>query len=144
MSGIITSADAIYTLTVSSLWDAPITLENWGSDRGWEQEALEMAEFRMSLDGKLNKGYVPRAVVQSLALSAGSASIPYLEAIIAGQQQSMSIYTLGAELTLKSTGRKYTFTNGGLSSGTVAPNGGGTLEDRTFSLTWERVFPAGI
>ncbi|UMM08422.1 hypothetical protein MKW11_14735 [Gluconobacter frateurii] len=144
MSGIITSADAIFTLTVSALWNAPITLENWGSDRAWEQEALEMAEFRMSIDGKLNKGYVPRAVVQTLTFSAGSSSIPYLEAIVAGQQQSMSIYTLGAELTLNSTGRKYTFTNGGLNSGTVAPNGGATLEDRTFSLTWERVFPAGI
>lgn len=144
MSQIITSADAIYTLTVSALWGAPITLNNWATDRGWETEAVEMAEFRMSMDGKLNKGFVPRAIQQTLHLSAGSSSIPYLEALVTGQRVSRQIYTLGGELTLPSLGRRYTFINGGLGTATLSPNGGAVLDDRTFQITWENVFPVGI
>ncbi|GBQ90917.1 phage tail fiber protein [Gluconobacter albidus] len=144
MSGIITSADGIFVLTVTALWNAPLVLENWATDRAWETEAVEMAEFRMSIDGKLNKGFVPRPITQSLNFSAGSSSLPYFEALITGQRKGRQIYTLGAELTLPSLGRKYTFINGGLGTGSVAPNGGGVLEDRAFSITWEDVFPAGI
>ncbi|GBR71004.1 phage tail fiber protein [Gluconobacter kanchanaburiensis] len=143
-SNIITSADAIFTLTISDLFNAPITLENWGSDRAWEQEAVEMAEAQMSIDGKLNRGWIPRAVNQTMNFSAASGSIPYMEAIITEQQLTRTILTLGGELTLKSTGRKYTFTNGCMMTGSVAPNGGTVLEARTFTFQWEKVFPAGI
>ena len=39
-SDFITSADAVFTLTVKTLFNAPITLENWASNRAWEGQAL--------------------------------------------------------------------------------------------------------
>lgn len=144
MANNITSADAIMTLTITDLFNAPITLQNWGSDRGWEIEALEMAETQMSVDGYLNRGFVPRAVTQTLTFSAASTSLEYFEALYTAQRQSSTLYALGGELTLKSTGKKYTFTNGCLMTGSVAPNGGTVLESRTFTIQWERVIPAGI
>ena len=144
MANNITSADAIMTLTISDLWGAPITLENWASDRGWDVGELEMAETQMSIDGKLNRGWVPRAITQTITFSAASASIIYLELLMTSQTQSRSLYTIGGELTLKSTGRKYTFTDGCLLTGSVAPNGGTVLENRTFSIQWGEVLPAGI
>lgn len=144
MSGFITSANAIYTLTVSQLFNAPITLQNWGADRGFEQEALEMAETQMSIDGHLNRGYVPRAVNQTLTFSPVSDSILVFEAIISYSQQERTVVNLGAELVIPDISRRYTFTNGCIMSGTIAPNAGGTLENRTFTLQWERVIPAGL
>lgn len=144
MSNLITSANAVYTLTLSALFSAPIVLENWSSDRAFEQDALEMAETQMSIDGKLNKGYVPRPVNQNLSFSAASSSLDVFEAVIAYQQQERTIIDLGATIVLPSVNRRYTFINGCLSSGSVAPNAGGTLENRGFSLVWERVIPVGI
>ncbi|MCP1236514.1 hypothetical protein NKW55_07815 [Gluconobacter kondonii] len=140
----ITSASGIMTLTIASLFDAPITLQNWGSDRAWEQEAVEMLESQMSIDGVLNRGYIPRPVNQTLTFSAASPSIVYLEAIWTAQQSTMTAISLGAELTIPSTKRKYTFTNGAMMTGSVAPNGGTVLEARAFTFQWEKVFPAGI
>lgn len=144
MSGFITSANAIYTLTLSALFNAPITLQNWASDRGFEQDQVEMAETQMSIDGHLNRGFVPRAVNQTLSFSAASDSVSVFEALIAYQQQERTIVSLGAELVIPGTGRRYTFINGCLTAGSVAPNGGNTLENRSFALQWERVLPAGI
>lgn len=144
MANVITSADAIMTLTISDLFSAPITLENWASDQGWSVGELEMAETQMSIDGKLNRGWVPRPISQTLTFSAASASIIYMEALVQSQTTARALYNLGGELTLKSTGRKYTFTGGCLTTGTVAPNGGTVLENRTFTIQWEAVVPAGI
>ena len=140
----ITSASGIMTLTIASLFDAPITLKNWGSDRAWEQEAVEMLESQMSIDGVLNRGYIPRPVNQTLTFSAASPSLIYFEAIIAAQQSTLTAISLGGELTIPATKRKYTFTNGALMTGSVAPNGGTVLEARAFTIQWEKVFPAGI
>lgn len=143
-TNIITSANSVYTLTISSLFDAPIVLENWGSDRGWEQEALEMLESQMSIDAHLNFGWVPRPVSQTLTFSASSASLAYMEAILEEQTLTKTPVSLGAELTIPATSRKYTFTNGAMMTGSVAPNGGTVLEARAFTFLWGQVFPAGI
>ena len=144
MSNLITSADAIYTLTLSALYIAPITLQNWASDRAFEADDVEMAETQMSVDGKLNKGYVPRSVDQTLSFSAASSSIDIFETIIAFQRNRRTIITLGAEVVIPSTQRRYTLVEGCLVSGSVMPNAGATLENRSFRLRWQDVLPAGI
>lgn len=142
--GIITSADAIFTLTVSNLYNAPITLQNFAADRAWETAEQEMAETEMSIDGYLNAAWVPNPVEQTISLSAGSDSVIVFETIIMAQNTARTVYRLGAEITLTGPGRKYTLTNGVLRSASVMPSAGRTLETRRFQVRWERVTPAGI
>lgn len=144
MSGFITSADAIFTLTVQSLYNAPVTLQNWSADRAWETGEFELAETQMSVDGYLNAGYVPNPVDQTIYLSANSDSVVVFEAIMTGSQTARTVYKLGAEITLNGTSRKYTFVNGVLVRGSPTPSAGRTLEARQFGIRWERVYPAGI
>lgn len=60
MSTLVTSADAVFTLTVKTLFNAPITLENWATNHGWSSsQKLKLATTSLSIDGKLNKGFVP-------------------------------------------------------------------------------------
>ncbi|WP_182356667.1 phage tail fiber protein [Komagataeibacter europaeus] len=140
----ITAANSIFVITVTSLLQAPIRLENYAADRAWDAPELEMAETEMSIDGYLNAGWVPNPVDQTVSLSAASSSVPVFEAIIAAQQTARSLYRLGAEITLTSTGRKYTMVNGILRAGTVLPAAGRVLETRTFAIRWQSVTAAGV
>lgn len=144
MTTFFTSADGTFTLTFSAVFNAPCVLENWGTDRAFEQEAVEMAESRMSIDGKLNRGFVVRQVTQTITLSSLSSSVPVLEAIIAYQRQQRTLVSVGAELILPSLKRRYTFVNGCLTSGSIAPTVAATVEDRTFTFSWEDIKPIGI
>lgn len=140
----ITSANSVFVITVTSLLQAPVTLENYAADRAWDAPELEMAETEMSVDGYMNAGWVPNPVDQTISFSAASSSVPVFEAIMAAQQTARSLYRLAGEITLTSTGRKYTMINGVLRQGTALPGAGRVLEARTFAVRWQSVTPAGI
>lgn len=140
----ITAANSIFVITVTSLLQAPVRLENYAADRAWDAPELEMAETEMSIDGYLNAGWVPNPVDQTVSLSAASSSVPVFEAIIAAQQTARSLYRIGGEITLTSTGRKYTMVNGLLRAASVLPAAGRVLETRTFAIRWQSVTSAGV
>ncbi|MBO1325345.1 hypothetical protein K2X14_11600 [Acetobacter sp. TBRC 12305] len=140
----ITAANAIFTITVPGLYNAPVTLQNFAADRAWETSELEMAETEMSIDGYLNAGWVPNPVDQTISLAASSDSVVVFEAIMAAQQTARTLYRLGAEITLKATGRKYTMVNGLLRAMAPTPSAARVLEARTFSVRWQATYPAGI
>ncbi|GAN86342.1 phage tail fiber protein [Komagataeibacter intermedius] len=140
----ITAANSIFVITVTSLLNAPVRLENYAADRAWDAPELEMAETEMSIDGYLNAGWVPNPVDQTVSLSAASSSVPVFEAIIAAQQTARTLYRIGGEITLTSTGRKYTMVNGVLRAASVLPAAGRVLEARTFAIRWQSVTAAGV
>lgn len=140
----ITAANSIFVITVTSLFNAPVRLENYAAERAWDAPELEMAETQMSIDGYLNSGYVPNPVDQTISLSAASSSVALFESIMAAQQTARTLYRLGGEITLTSTGRKYTMVNGILQAATVFPAAARVLEARTFKVRWQSVTPAGI
>lgn len=141
---LITSADAIYTITVPGLLNAPFTLKNFSADRAFETEARELAEESMSVDGYLNVGWVANAVSQTITLQASSYEADAFDSIIMAQDQARTIYRLGAVIQLPSIGKKYTLTRGYLRSAVQIPSAARVLEARTFEVRWERVIPAAI
>lgn len=144
MANFITSADGVLTLTVKDLFNSPITLENWETDRAWETQDREIAESRMSVDGKLNVGFIPTPIDMTLRFSPNSPSIIYFETIQTSSEQMRRPFILNADLTLPGLKRRYTFSNGHLRSLTPVPGGAKTLEGRSFTLRWESVYPAAI
>lgn len=140
----ITSANAIFTITVPNLYNAPITLQNFSASRAWDISEQVMAETEMSIDGVLNAAWLPAPVDQSIHLSAGSDSVIVFETILMAQNTARVLYRLGAEITLTGLGRKYTLVNGVLHSASVAPAAGRMLQDRSFTIRWQSVTPAGI
>ncbi|MFT8720026.1 phage tail fiber protein [Acetobacter sp.] len=140
----ITSANAIFTITVPSLYNAPVTLQNFGASRAWDIENQEMGVGSMSLDGYYNAGFRYAPVQQTITLSASSDSVVVFEAIISAQIANASLYRLNGMITLTATGRKYTLTNGLFLTGSMLPSAEETLAERTFQVNWGRVLPAGI
>lgn len=141
---LITSADAVFVLTVQTLFNAPLTLENWAANRAWETQSLKLADTRMSIDGKLNRGYVPSAFDMTLHFSPNSKTYVLFDTIATASRQGETVYTLNGEISLKGLGRKYTLINGALMEYSALPSGGEMLEDVTAHIRWENVLPAGL
>lgn len=140
----ITSANATFTLTVQTLFNAPIILENWSANRAWEAQALKLSDTRLSIDGKLNKGFVPSAYDMTLTFQPNSNTWDVFDAIQVASRQARTVYTLNGELTLPSLERKYTFVSGCVLDVAATPNGGELIEERAVHIRWENVLPAGI
>ncbi|OUJ10798.1 phage tail fiber protein [Acetobacter okinawensis] len=140
----ISAANAIFTITVPGLYNAPVTLKNFATDRAWDVAEQSCAQTQMSIDGYLNAGFVPEPVDQNIVLSAASESVVVFEAIMTAQQTARTLYRLGAEITLTSTGRKYTMVNGVLSGMAPMPSAGRMLADRHFAVRWQAIYPAGL
>lgn len=140
----ITSADSIFTLTVANLFNAPVRLENWSAERFWDAPEFEQVETRMSIDGNLNAGWVPNAIDMPLTFQPNSASVVVFEGIQTAQAGGRTPYILGGTVSIPSLGRKYTLVRGVLISGSALPAAGRLLEERTFNLRWERVYPVAI
>ncbi|MBS0959780.1 phage tail fiber protein [Acetobacter thailandicus] len=140
----ITSANAVFTITVTGLYNSPVTLENYSADRAFETQSRELAETSMSVDGYLNAGWVPNPVMQTISLQANSDSALVFEAIAAAQDTKRGLYRMGGEIQLPSTGRKYTLIRGLLRALNPIPSAGRVLEARSFEVIWERVLPAAI
>lgn len=121
---LITSANAIYTITVPGLFNAPFTLKNFAADRAFETEARELAEESMSVDGFLNVGWVANAVSQTISLQASSDEASVFDSIIAAQDQARTIYRLGAVIQLQRRSLDVNFT---LKTGGFDPNGEDSL-----------------
>lgn len=140
----ISAANAIFTITVPGLYNAPVTLKNFSTDRAWDVAEQNCAHTQMSIDGYLNAGFVSEPVEQSITLSAASESVIVFEAIMTAQQTARTLYRLGAEITLTGTGRKYTLVNGVLRGVSPMPSAGRLLADRHFAVSWQAIYPAGL
>lgn len=144
MSKSITSANAIFTMTIDTVAPVAFVLENWSVDSAWETEAYAQLETRMSMDGYLNVGFVWRSVNMTLTLQPGSSSIDVFRQLQTGQMAATKEYRIGGTLHLPSINQKFTLTNGVMKSGSILPNGGETLAEQAFNFEWERVYPAAI
>lgn len=143
-SGNISSADAVFVLTVQQLFNAPVILENWAAGKGWDTQALRLADTRMSMDGKLNRGFVPAPLDMTLHLSPNSPSAILFDSVATAARQGQTVYALNGEISLKGLGKKYTLTNGVLVEYSAVPNASEMLDDVTVHIRWENILPAGF
>lgn len=140
----ISDANSVFTITVSSLFNAPVTLSNYSADRAFEVEQRELVETQMSVDGYLSAGWVPQPVRQSVSLAASSDSCLVFESIVTAQDVARTIYRIGGEIKLPSVGRRYTLLRGVLRAASPLPGAGRVLDARRFDILWERVLPAAL
>lgn len=139
MAGTITSANAVYQLSISGLFDSPVTLQQWSADRAWETDAVDIAELQLSVDGILAAGFIPYLIPQSLMFMASSPSIAIFEQWAATEVANQEKLTATGIISIPSVNEKYTLTQGYLTSYVATPAAGKVLQPRTFRLTWAAV-----
>lgn len=140
----ITSANAIYTLAVTGLFDAPFQLQGFSADNIFGTEPLASAETLMGLDGVLSAGFVFVPVIQNVELQADSASNSLFDQWWDAEQQTRDVYFAQGVVLLTSIARKWVLVNGVLTSYPPIPDAAKTLRPRRYGITWNSVSPAPI
>lgn len=138
----ITSANAVFMLSIPSLYVVPQQLQGFSADDIFSTDPLESAEVSMGVDGHLAAGFVYVPIKQNIMLMADSASNDIFDNWWTAQQQIKDLYFANALVTLTSISKKYTMTRGVLTTFPPLPDAGKTLKMRRFGITWESVAPS--
>lgn len=135
----ITSANAAYSLAVANLYVVPQKIQGFAADDMFVTEAVDAAEIVMGADGKLSAGFIFVPVPQTITIMADSPSLKIFEQWRQAQVTARDVYRCNAVIQLPAIGRKYTLSNGVLTSATAIPGARKTLAPVTFRITWEKV-----
>lgn len=138
----ITSANSILTLSVETLFPTPQQLQGFGVDDIYDVPAIQSVETRMGVDGVLSAGFVYQAVQQTITLQADSPSNALFDTWWAQMQAAQDVYGASGLILLPGISSKFIMQSGFLTSFKPVPAGKKTLEARTHTITWQRVFPA--
>lgn len=138
----ITSANAIFNLSVVPLFLAAQRLQGFAADDVFSTRPINSAEVLMGLDGIQSAGYVNVSVEQEIALQADSPSMFIFDTWYNAQVIAQDLYFASGTVTLPGTGSKWAMTKGVLSTYHSIPDSGKTLKPRRFGITWQSVSPA--
>lgn len=138
----ITGANAVFTLSISSLFPFPVQLQGFAADDVTDNEPVTPTEHYMGVDGILSAGHVFVPVVQAIAIQADSASNDIFDQWHQQQAATRSVFFADGVLILTALGSKWALTNGILSTYPTMPNVRKLLQPRKYGITWESVTPA--
>lgn len=135
----ITSANSVLTFVVAGLFNTPIQMQGYATDKAFATEAIDLAETIMGVDGKMSAGYVPNVTPQTITLQADSNSKDFFATLIAATKTAREVFWLSGTLVLPGTGEAFTMTRGVLSNIKQIPDGQKTLQPQDYIITWESV-----
>lgn len=138
----ITSANSVFMLGVNTVYPVPQLMQGYATDDAFSIEAVEPAEIKMGVDGKLSAGFVFMPVKLSITLQADSASVLLFDAWYAAQKALSDVYFANGLIRLPGIARSYVLTNGVLTSYMPIPDAKKTLDPLKYTITWESVVGA--
>lgn len=138
----ITAADAVYMLSVESLFPIPQQLQEFSADDVFGTDPLENAEVSMGVDGVMSAGFVFVPVRQSITLQGSSDSALIFDDWYAAEQALKDKLRCQAVVVLRAIGKKWTMNNGVLTTYPPIPDVKKVIQPRRFGITWESVSPA--
>lgn len=139
MEKTITSANSIFTLTIPGLFQAPVQLMGYSTDRAFATDAVQMAEAQMGVDGRLSAGYTPSPIVQTITLQADSPSRDIFSTLITAMDTAREVYWINGTISLPATGESYSMIRGVLVNAKAIPDAQRVLAPIDYMITWESV-----
>lgn len=140
--GSITAANSVIVLGAAGIYNTPQRLQGYAADDIFSTEDLQLTETQMGVDGFLSAGLVFNEIKQAFNLQADSNSNQIFETITEAMKAAKDIYWLNATITLPSLRRKWTMTNGVITTYPPMPSAGKTLKPRKYSISWESMSPS--
>jgi len=139
MSNTITSADSIFSLTVTNLYPTAQILQGYSADAMFALGDRELAQSLRGADGKLSAGFVYGEDLQTITIMPDSPSREIFETWAQVSRTSVAIFRCNATIILPAISRKYTLTNGVLQRVKVMPDAQRVLQAMTAQVNWENV-----
>lgn len=135
----ITSTNATGVLVVDQLFPAGIELEMFGTDQSVVQDSVQVAETRMSVDGKMVAGYLPAIFPVTITLEAPSRTAKSFGTLYSAMATNKTIYECSLTFTVPSVGKIYTWSKGVLHDGVPFPSNKKVLDPTTWVFHFERL-----
>jgi hypothetical protein len=144
MAGTITSANAVFVLTVPSLFPAPIQLQGFSAEKAWSTDNQDTTESLIGVDGQKASGWIPAMIKQSVSLQANSSSRSIFNAIARAQRANRDAIVFQGTITLPSTGESFSLLDGTLKDYKPIPDGAKVLQPIEFNIEWRDIQPTLI
>lgn len=138
----ITSANAQFIISIPGIGVIAAPVQGFAMDAAFQDEARQVAEITMGIDGSMSAGFLFKEVKQKITLSPDSDSKDLFDAWFEAEQALGEILFADAILVLPSVLEGYTYTRGALSNYHGAPAGKKKLEPVEYEITWNRVSKA--
>lgn len=138
----ITSANSSFVINVSSVFQAPIIVQQYATDDSFETDDVAPTEAKMGVDGVLSFGYTPYPVKLKFMLQANSPTILLMDAWREAMDAVLEAFTADATIISPALGKVWTFTNGTLTGAKPTPPGKKTFNPQNYELTFNKVIAA--
>lgn len=135
----ITSANSVFTIVIAGLFPAPVQMQGYASDKAFTQEAIDLAEVQMGVDGRMTAGFTPNPTKQTITLQADSPSRDIFTALIQATKTAREVFYISGTISLPSTGESFTLTRGILTNAKQIPDAQKVLQPVDYVITWESV-----
>ena len=134
----ITSANAIYLISVASVFPTPQQLQGWAVDEAFDTEESDIAEIQIGVDGLTASGWLPRLTPQTITfLAASPSNFQIFEQWQQAQDLAQDIFHAQGTIIIPAIKRQYTLPNGTLGPRYQAlSNARRVLQARRFMITW--------
>ncbi len=138
----ITGANAVFTITIPTIFSIPQTLQGFAADDVFGTDPLESVETRMGVDGNLSAGFVFKELKMGVDLQADSSSNQIFDLWWAQMQAQRGTFVAQGVVILQALGTKWVLVNGFLTRYQPIPTVKKLVEPKRFEITWESVSPA--
>lgn len=135
----VTSANAELVLVVEDLFPSGVSLEHFTADGIFSSDAIEYAETRRSVDGKMVAGVIKNITSVTVNLEAASPSYPILEHLRASMDANNKPYECTLIATIPSLSMTRTFIKGVLKSAPPISAAQRTMQPTAWVFDFERV-----
>lgn len=140
----ITSTNSTYILAIAGVFPIGQKVEGFSADAAFAQDAVDMAETVMGVDGYMSAGYTPYITPQTITLMPNSPSFVIFNAWIMAQKTAREVFSANATILIPSIGKKYALTNGVLVNAKLIPDVKKVLQPVEYKLHWEDISPAFV
>lgn len=133
----ITSANAVFILSIAGLYTTGRQLTEFGVDDAFTTDLVDANEVQVGVDGYGVAGYIPRAPMMTIRLLASAnASFQIFENWVAAMDQLQDVMFASAVITMPSIARKYTCYRGSLAGVSTMADARKVLANREFRIHW--------
>ncbi len=132
----ITSANAVFMLSVPGAVSQLTQLQGFGTDDAFLMNVVEATEVQVGVDGFGVAGYVPRSPRHTIRLLASSISISLFENWIAAMDVAQDVLYANATVRLPSVKRFYTCYLGSPMNFSTMADAKKVLQNREFEIQW--------
>lgn len=137
--GTITAANASIVLTVPDVFAVSQILYGFAVDDMFTQQAYDVAETRMGVDGYLSAGYTPQAKPFGITFQPDSPSVQVFDTWGLAEATAKEKFEASMSIHLPSIGKIYSFNVGWLKNFKAVPDAKKVLDPQTYSIDWQDI-----